>query len=74
MQRTDSFFFISGKQICGRLLSHAQVTRNEIGEIYTISTHSLIRETKQMQASIKKERLDNRSLKYILVCSIAEYF
>ena len=81
MQRTDSIFFISDKQICGRLnlnlLIQAQVTRNEIGEIlmkywFTISTHSLIRETKQMQASIKKERLDNRSLKYILVCSIAE--
>ena len=77
MQRTDSIFFISGKQICGRLslnlLSQAQVTRNEIGEIlvYDFNT-SLIRETKQMQASIKKERLDNRSLKYILVCSIAE--
>ena len=37
MQRTDSIFFISGKQICGKLslnlLSQAQVTRNEIGEI-----------------------------------------
>ena len=70
MQRTDSIFFISGikKQICGRLslnlLSQAQVTRNQIGEYwFTILTHSLIRETKQMQASIKKERLDNRSLK-----------
>ena len=77
MQRTNSIFFISGDQICGRLslnlLSQAQATRNEIGEYwFTISTQSLIRETKQMQASIKKERLDNRSLKYILVCSIAE--
>ena len=40
MQRTDSIFFISGKQICGRLslnlLSQAQVTRNEIGEICQI--------------------------------------
>ena len=71
MQRTDSIFFISGKQICGRKspggslnsLSQTRVTRNEIGEIYIglhvqdfkiISTHSLIRETKQMQSSIKK--------------------
>ena len=71
MQRTDSIFFISGKQICGRespggslnSLSQTRVTRNEIGEIYIglpvqdfkiISTHSLIRETKQMQSSIKK--------------------
>ena len=50
---------------------NSQRSRRNIG-FNTISTHSLIRETKQMQASIKKERLDNRSLKYILVCSIAE--
>ena len=45
------------------LLSQTRVTRNEIGEIYIglpvqdfkiISTDSLIRETKQMQSSIKK--------------------
>ena len=79
MQRTDSIFFISGKQICGRLslnlLSQAQVTRNEIGEYwFTISTHSLILKINKTNASEykKKERLDNRSLKYILVCSIAE--
>ena len=42
MQRTDSIFFISVKQICGRespggslnSLSQTRVTRNEIGEIY----------------------------------------
>ena len=42
MQRTDSIFFISGKQICSRespggslnSLSQTRVTRNEIGEIY----------------------------------------
>ena len=77
MQRTDSIFFISGKQICGRLslnlLSQAQVTRNEIGEILVYDFNTLAdKETKQMQATIKKERLDNRSLKYILECSIAE--
>ena len=41
MQRTDSIFFISGKQICGRespggslnSLTQTRVTRNEIGEI-----------------------------------------
>ena len=83
MQRTDSIFFISGKQIRGmlglNLLSQAQVTRNEIGEILVYDFNTLAdkrnktkQKTKQNSASIKKERLDNRSLKYILVCSIAE--
>ena len=64
MQRTFSIFFISGnvgKQICSRLslnsLSKAQVTAKKSAEywfdVYKISTHSLIRDTKQMQA-IKK--------------------
>ena len=78
MQRTDSIFFISGKQICGRLslnlLSQAQVTRNEIGEIlvYDFNTIADKRNIKTNASEYKKERLDNRSLKYILVCSIAE--
>ena len=77
MQRTDSIFFISGKQICGRLslnlLSQAQVTRNEIGEILVYDFNTLadrLRETKQMQARIKKERLDNRSLN-IYRCAVS---
>ena len=45
MQRTDSIFLISGKQICGRLslnlLSQAQVTRNEIGEILVYDFNTL---------------------------------
>ena len=45
MQRTDSIFFISGKQICGRLslnlLSQAQVTRNEIDEILVYDFNTL---------------------------------
>ena len=59
MQRTDSIFFISGKQICGRLslnlLSQAQVTRKEIGEILVYDFNTLAdKSKKQMQASIKK--------------------
>ena len=79
MQRTDSIFFISGKQICGRLslnlLSQAQVTRNEIGEILVYDfPDTLADKRNKTNASEykKKERLDNRSLKYILVYSIAE--
>ena len=77
MQRTDSIFFISGKQICGRLslnlLSQAQVTRNEIGEIWVYDFNTLAdKRNKTNSSEYKKERLDNRSLKYILVCSIAE--
>ena len=77
MQRTDSIFFISGKQICGRLslnlLSQAQVTRNEIGEILVYDFITLAdKRNKTNTSEYKKERLDNRSLKYILVYSIAE--
>ena len=76
MQRTDSIFFISGKQICGRLslnfLSQAQVTRNGIGEILVYDFTLADKRNRTNASEYKKERLDNRSLKYILVCSIAE--
>ena len=77
MQRTDSIFFISGKQICGRLslnlLSQAQATPNEIGEILVYDFNTLADKGNRTNASeYKKKRLDNRSLKYILVCSIIE--
>ena len=60
MQRTDSIFFISGKQICGRFslnsLSQAQVTRNvEIGEILVYDFNTL--------ADIKKQNKCKRVLK-----------
>ena len=89
MQRTDSIFFISGKQICGRespggslnSLSQTRVTRNEIGEIYYWFTRTRFQDhfnaladkrNKTNAIEYQKERLDNRSLKNILVCSIAE--
>ena len=55
MQRTDSIFFISGKQICGRLslnlLSQAQVTRNEIGEILVYDFNILADKRNKTNAS-----------------------
>ena len=67
MQRTDSIFFISGKQICGRLslnlLSQEQVTRNKIGEILVCDFNTLADKRNRTNASeYKKEQLDNRSL------------
>ena len=57
MQRTDSIFFISGKQICGRLslnlLSQAQVTRNEIGEILVYDFNTLA-DIKEKQNKCKR--------------------
>ena len=60
MQRTDSIFFISGKQICGRLslnlLSQAQVTRNEIGEILVYDFNILADKRNKTNASEYKKR------------------
>ena len=60
MQRTDSILFISGKQICGRLslnlLSQAQVTRNEIGEILVYDFNALADERNKTNASEYKKR------------------
>ena len=54
------------------MLSQAQITRNEVGEILVYDFNK--RNKTNASEYKKKERLDNRSLKYILVCSIAEYF
>ena len=58
MQRTDSIFFISGKQICGRLslnlLSQAQVTRNEIDEILVYNFNTLADIYKEKQNKCKR--------------------
>ena len=55
---------------------NSQRNRRNIGlpvqDFKIISTHSLIRETKQMQSSIKKSGWIIDHLKNILVCSIAE--
>ena len=60
MQRTDSIFFISGKQICGRLslnlVSQAQVTRNEIGEILVYDFNILADKRNRTNASENKKR------------------
>ena len=60
MQRTDSILFISGKQICGRLslnlLSQAQVTRNEIGEILVYDFNTLADERNKTNASEYKKK------------------
>ena len=55
MQRTDSIFFISGQQICGRL-SQAQVTRNEIGEILVYDFNILADKRNRTNASQYKKR------------------
>ena len=58
-----NFFFVSGKQMCGRKslnsLTQAQVTRNETG-------------VENCLRILKIEQLDNKSLKLILVCSLFE--
>ena len=60
MQRTDSIFFISGKQICGRLslnlLSQAQVTHNEIGEILAYDFNTLADKRNKTIASEYKKK------------------
>ena len=62
-------------------LSQTQVTRNEIGEIYIGLPRTRFRDhfnaladkrNKKYAIEYQKEWLDNRSLKNILVCSIAE--
>ena len=60
MQTTDSIFFISGKQICGRLslnlLRQAQVTRNEVGEILVYDFNTLAEKRNKTNASECKKR------------------
>ena len=60
MQRTDSIFFISGKQICERLslnlLSQAQVTRNEIDEILIYNFNTLADKRNKTNGSEYKKR------------------
>ena len=60
MQRTDSIFFISGKQICGRLslnlLRQAQVTRKEIGEILVYDFNTRADKRNKTNAGEYKQR------------------
>ena len=60
MQTTDSIFYISGKQICGRLslnlLRQAQVTRNEVGEILVYDFNTLADKRNKTNASECKKR------------------
>ena len=60
MQTTDSIFFISGEQICGRLslnlLRQAQVTRNEVGEILVYDFNTLADKRNKTNASECKKR------------------
>ena len=88
MQRTDSIFFIVvSKYAVGKAREvKSELTQSNTGNsqrnqrniglpaqyFKIISTHSLIRETKQMQSSIKKSGWIIDHLKNILVCSIAE--
>ena len=56
MQRSDSIFSISGKQISLKLLSQAQVTRNEIGEILVYDFNTLADKRNRTNASEYKKR------------------
>ena len=82
MQRTDSIFFISGKQICGRespggslnSLSPTQrniywFTRTRFQDHFNALAD---KRNKTNAIEYQKERLDHRSLKNIVVRSIAE--
>ena len=63
--------------MCGRKslnsLNQAYVIRNEAGVNIRLRDFNTRTEIKKMQAS-EIEQLDNKSLKYILLCSITECF